>query len=76
MSTNLRLPPDLHAQIKTMANQETRSLHGQVIQLLREALAARVRPDLATAVEIAAMDSAESPVSGVTAALGRIELAR
>lgn len=44
MSTYLRLPPDLHDRIKALAERETRSLHGQVLQLVREALVAREHP--------------------------------
>lgn len=41
VSINLRLPPDLHKQVKEAAEQETRSLNGQIIQMLREAIAKR-----------------------------------
>lgn len=43
MSINLRLPPDLHEQLKQLADRETRSLNGQIIQMLREATEARAR---------------------------------
>lgn len=34
----LRLPPKLHEQLKAWAEQEMRSLNGQIEYLLREAL--------------------------------------
>ena len=34
----LRLPPDLHAQLKAWAEHEKRSLHAQIIYVLRRAL--------------------------------------
>lgn len=37
----LRLPPDLHSALLKWAENEQRSLHGQVIYLLRKALAER-----------------------------------
>jgi hypothetical protein len=33
----LRLPLDLHKKLKAMAERESRSLHGQIIYLLRKA---------------------------------------
>ncbi len=38
---SLRLPVELHAKIAALADRETRSIHGEIIALLREALAAR-----------------------------------
>jgi hypothetical protein len=35
----LRLPPDLHEKLKELAEREDRSLHGQIIHLLRQAIA-------------------------------------
>ncbi len=37
----LRLPPDLHAQLRGWAAQDLRSLNGQIEFLLREALRRR-----------------------------------
>jgi hypothetical protein len=37
----LRLPPEMLARIKELADNETRSATQQIIPLLREALAAR-----------------------------------
>lgn len=34
----LRLPPDLHAQLKALAEREDRSLHAQILHLLKRAL--------------------------------------
>ena len=34
----LRLPADLHAALVAMAEREERSLHGQIIYLLRKAV--------------------------------------
>jgi hypothetical protein len=39
VSINLRLPADLHAALKQLAEQEDRSLTGQIIRLLREGIA-------------------------------------
>jgi hypothetical protein len=36
----LRLPPDLHAVLVAMAKREQRSLHGQIVYLLRKAVSA------------------------------------
>lgn len=35
----LRLPPDLHAKLKSLAEREDRSLHAQIIRILRLAVA-------------------------------------
>jgi hypothetical protein len=37
----LRIPPELLERVKRLAEEETRSATGQVVQLIREALAAR-----------------------------------
>jgi hypothetical protein len=37
----IRLPPEVLERIKRLAEEETRSATGQVVQLIREALAAR-----------------------------------
>jgi len=37
----LRLPPDLHAQLRSWATQDLRSLNGQIEFLLREAVRRR-----------------------------------
>ena len=34
----LRIPDDLHESIRTSAEREQRSMHGQIIWLLRKAL--------------------------------------
>lgn len=34
----LRLPPELHNELKTWADQEERSLHAQILFVLRRAL--------------------------------------
>ena len=34
----LRLPADLHAALTAMAEREQRSLHGQILYLLRKAV--------------------------------------
>ena len=34
----LRLPPDLHDRLKTLAAREHRSLHGQILYLLERAI--------------------------------------
>ena len=34
----LRLPPDLHAALKEAAQKDVRSMHGQIMFLLRQAL--------------------------------------
>lgn len=37
----LRLPPDVHTEIKILAEKENRSLNAQIVTLLQEALAQR-----------------------------------
>ena len=37
----LRLPPDLHAELQAWAEQEMRSLNGQIEYLLRDAVQRR-----------------------------------
>jgi len=39
VSVNLRLPDDLHARLKELAQHEDRTLTAQIIRLLRERLA-------------------------------------
>lgn len=34
----LRLPPDLHEELKNWAEREERSLHAQIVYILRRAL--------------------------------------
>jgi len=34
----LRLPPDLHAKLKALAEREDRSLHAQILHILRKAV--------------------------------------
>jgi len=41
VNLNLRLPPDVHARVKEAAAKETRSLNGQIVQMLRDALKLR-----------------------------------
>jgi hypothetical protein len=43
----LRVPPELHAALTKLARRETRSLNGQLIHMLRQALP----PDLAEDVK-------------------------
>lgn len=38
---NLRLPDDVHADLKAAAAEDDRSLNGEVVWLLRQALTAR-----------------------------------
>ena len=38
---HLRLPDDLHAALKAAAEQDERSMNGEILWLLRSALAAR-----------------------------------
>jgi len=38
---NLRLPDDLHAALKAAADEDQRSLNGEILWLLRAALAQR-----------------------------------
>jgi hypothetical protein len=35
----LRLPPELHTELKAIAEEEQRSLHGQILVLLRQGVA-------------------------------------
>jgi hypothetical protein len=37
----IRIPPEVLEQIQALAESETRSVNGQIVQLLKEALAAR-----------------------------------
>lgn len=37
----VRLPDDLHADLKTAATEDDRSLNGEIVWLLRQALTAR-----------------------------------
>lgn len=39
----IRIPPEVLDPIKALAAAETRSLNGEIVQLLKEALAARSR---------------------------------
>lgn len=41
MALNLRLPSDLHAELKRAAAADDRSLNAQIVHLLRQALAER-----------------------------------
>ena len=34
----LRLPPELHRKLKELAERENRSLHGQILYILRRAV--------------------------------------
>ena len=38
VSVNLRLPPDVHASLKRIADEEERSLTGQIVRFLRSAI--------------------------------------
>lgn len=38
---NIRIPDDLHAALKTAAEADERSLNGEILWLLKAALAAR-----------------------------------
>jgi hypothetical protein len=38
----LRLPDELHAQLKALAKRQERSVHAQILWLLRQALAAEI----------------------------------
>lgn len=38
----VRIPPDLHAIVKDLADQENRSMNAQIITLLQEAITQRV----------------------------------
>lgn len=37
----LRLPPDLHAALVEISKQDTRSLNGQIVHILRQYVAAQ-----------------------------------
>lgn len=37
----IRIPPDLHEHLARLAEQDTRSLNGEIVALLREAIAKR-----------------------------------
>lgn len=39
VATVLRLPPELHAALVTLAKEEQRSLNGQIVYMLRRGLA-------------------------------------
>lgn len=39
----IRIPNDVLAQVNALKDAETRSLNGQIVQLVKEALAARVK---------------------------------
>lgn len=41
MSINLRVPSDLHDELKRLAQEEDRTLTAQIIRLLRQALRAQ-----------------------------------
>jgi hypothetical protein len=49
----LRLPPDLHTELKDMAERDRRSLHAEILVILEEAAAAR-REQLEQASKLAA----------------------
>ncbi len=38
---SLRLPEELHAQLVELAEEDMRSIHAEIIMLLKEAIAAR-----------------------------------
>jgi hypothetical protein len=38
VSVNLRLPPEVHADLKRIADEEERSLTGQIVRFLRSAI--------------------------------------
>lgn len=40
----LRLPPELHAEVVRAAKANDRSMNGQIVAFLREALASRPKP--------------------------------
>ena len=42
----LRMPPELHAEIKAKASAEGRSLNSQIVQTLRSSLAPRLDSEL------------------------------
>lgn len=65
----LRLPPELHAQLRAWAAQEMRSLNAQIEFLLRQSLRARrggreAEEDPEEDAEEDAESSAEDPKSG------------
>ncbi len=39
VAINVRLPPELHAAVKAIAQQEARSLNAQIVVMLRRAVA-------------------------------------
>lgn len=41
----IRIPPDLHESLIRLAEQDTRSLNGEIIALLREAIVNRKQED-------------------------------
>ena len=41
VKTQLRLPTELHGQVKRLADEDLRSLNAEIVILLREALQAR-----------------------------------
>jgi len=41
IQATLRLPRELHTRLKTMADEDRRSLHAEILVLLEEAIAAR-----------------------------------
>jgi hypothetical protein len=41
----LRLPPDLHQQLKALADADLRSLHAEILVLLKEAVTTRGEED-------------------------------
>jgi hypothetical protein len=49
VKTQLRLPPELHAAVKALAEKELRSFNAQIQVLLREAIEARQHAQLTPA---------------------------
>lgn len=45
VKTQLRLPPELHAVIKTLAEKDRRSLNAEIVVLLEQAIATRQPAD-------------------------------
>ena len=43
VSINVRFPPELAAQVKALAQEENRSINGEILWVLREYLARRQR---------------------------------
>jgi hypothetical protein len=41
VKTQLRLPAEMHAEIKRLADEDLRSLNAEILVLLREAIAVR-----------------------------------